>query len=129
MSGSRHGRTKRPGQALIGVGIAAALLWWRWATIAWALALFALAFGTRYEGFVALVPALTADYFGGRNVGAIIGALYTSVAFSVLVAPPGAGVAYDLRHSGGGWVGRAAREIDPACADLDEEERMRRAQE
>lgn len=88
-------------RALAGMfaGIAAALLWWRWATSTWALALFALVFGACYGGFVALIPALTADYFGGRNVGAIIGALYTSVAWSALVGPTVAGVAYDLRHS------------------------------
>jgi OFA family oxalate/formate antiporter-like MFS transporter len=88
-------------RALAGMfaGLAAILLWWRWATSVWSLVVFVLVFGACYGGFVALVPALTADYFGGRNVSGIIGVLYTSVAVGTLVGPTLAGVAYDLRHS------------------------------
>ena len=39
------------------------------------------------------------DHFGGRNVSAIIGVLYTSVAFGTLVGPSAAGFAFDLSHS------------------------------
>jgi MFS family permease len=52
-----------------------------------------------YGGFVAILPALVMDYFGGRHVGAIIGVLYTSVAAGTLVGPSAAGYAFDLRHS------------------------------
>ena len=30
-----------------------------------------------YGGWVALLPAVVMDYFGGRNIGALIGILYT----------------------------------------------------
>jgi MFS family permease len=63
------------------------------------LLVFALWFGAAYGGFVALVPALTADYFGGRNVGAILGMLYTGAAFGALVGPPFAGTVFDVRGS------------------------------
>jgi hypothetical protein len=36
------------------------------------------------------------DYLGARNAGAIIGALYTSVAPGTLIGPPLAGYAFDL---------------------------------
>ncbi|WP_369723448.1 hypothetical protein AB8Z38_05435 [Bradyrhizobium sp. LLZ17] len=39
------------------------------------------------------------DYFGGRNVGGIIGILYTSIAFGTLIGPSAAGFAYDVNHS------------------------------
>jgi MFS family permease len=39
------------------------------------------------------------DYFGGRNVGGIIGILYTSVAFGTLIGPTAAGFAFDFSHS------------------------------
>jgi MFS family permease len=48
---------------------------------------------------VAILPALVMDYFGGRHVSAIIGALYTSVAVGTLIGPSAAGLAFDLRHS------------------------------
>jgi len=46
-----------------------------------------------------VLPALVADYFGGRNVGGIIGVLYTSVAFGTLIGPSAAGLAFDLSRS------------------------------
>ena len=55
-----------------------------------------LVYGAFYGGFVALVPAVIIDYLGTRNAGAIIGALYTSVAPGTLIGPPLAGYAYDL---------------------------------
>jgi MFS family permease len=42
------------------------------------------------------VPAVIIDYLGTRSAGAIIGALYTSVAPGALLGPPLAGYAYDL---------------------------------
>ncbi|MGE0734533.1 MAG: MFS transporter [Alphaproteobacteria bacterium] len=85
-------------QSLIGmfVGIALIMLYWLIATKFWELALFALVFGACYGGFVALVPAVTVDYFGPRNAGGIIGALYTSVGLSTFLGPAMAGYAFDF---------------------------------
>ena len=49
-----------------------------------------------YGGWVAVLPAVVMDYFGGRNVSGIIGILYTSVAFGTLIGPSAAGFAFDL---------------------------------
>ncbi|OIR09807.1 putative MFS-type transporter YhjX [mine drainage metagenome] len=65
----------------------------------WQIALFAFVYGVFYGGFVALLPALTTDYFGRRNVGGIIGILYTSVAFGTLAGPSAVGYIFDLSHS------------------------------
>ncbi|MCW5772068.1 MAG: MFS transporter [Rhodospirillaceae bacterium] len=69
---------------------------WAVSSAAWQLAAFAVIFGACYGGFVALMPAVIIDYLGPRNAGAIIGALYTSVAPGTLIGPPLAGYAYDL---------------------------------
>ena len=76
-------------------GIALMQLWWLAATSAWQLAAFAFIFGTCYGGFVALYPALTVDYFGGRNAGGIIGVLYTGGAAGSFLGPKLAGDAFD----------------------------------
>jgi MFS family permease len=80
-------------------GMAFALLVWALSTSLWALGLFAFVFGVFYGGYVAVLPALVMDYFGGRNVSGIIGVLYTSVAFGTLIGPSAAGFAFDLSHS------------------------------
>lgn len=80
-------------------GMAAALGLWGAAGQFWALALFGLVFGLFYGGWVALLPAVVMDYFGGRHVSGIIGMLYTSVAFGTLIGPVAAGYAYDLDGS------------------------------
>jgi OFA family oxalate/formate antiporter-like MFS transporter len=81
----------------VGMGLALAI--WAGSTTLWPLAAFAFAYGVFYGGFVALLPALVMDYFGGRNVSGIIGILYTSVAFGTLVGPSAVGFAFDLSHS------------------------------
>lgn len=81
------------------VGMAAAMGLWAAASDFAALAAFALAYCVFYGGWVALLPALVADYFGGRAVSSIIGVLYTSVAFGTLVGPIAAGRAYDAAGS------------------------------
>ena len=65
----------------------------------WVLAFFALVYGVFYGVFVAIMPALVMDYFGGRHVSSIIGVLYTSVAVGTLVGPSAAGYAFDVSHS------------------------------
>jgi MFS transporter, OFA family, oxalate/formate antiporter len=80
-------------------GMAVALAVWALSTTLWPLAAFAFVYGIFYGGWVAVLPAVVMDYFGGRNVSAIIGALYTSVAVGTLVGPSAAGFAFDLSHS------------------------------
>ena len=80
-------------------GMALALVIWLFLTGFWPLAIFGLVFGTAYGGWVALLPAVVMDYFGGRNVSGIIGVLYTSAGFGALIGPSAAGFAFDLSHS------------------------------
>jgi MFS family permease len=80
-------------------GMALALVVWVLSTSLWSLATFALVYGLFYGGFVAILPPLVMDFFGGRNVSGIIGVLYTSVAFGTLIGPSAAGFAFDVSHS------------------------------
>jgi MFS family permease len=81
------------------IGMAVALVIWLISTSVWPLAAFAFVYGVFYGGWVAVLPAVVMDYFGGRNVGGIIGILYTSVAFGTLIGPSAAGFAFDLTHT------------------------------
>ncbi|HEY8554756.1 MAG TPA: MFS transporter [Burkholderiales bacterium] len=90
---------RRFATGLMFAGMACMLFLWLLATGPVLLVVFALLFGTFYGGFVALIPALTADYFGGRSVAGIIGFLYTSVAFGTLFGPTLAGLAFDVTGS------------------------------
>ncbi len=81
------------------VGMAASLPIWAISTAFWPLAVFAFLFGVAYGGWVALLPSVVMDYFGGRNVSGIIGVLYTSAGIGTLVGPTAAGFAFDLSHS------------------------------
>jgi MFS family permease len=84
---------------LMFAGMALTLASWAISTGLWSLATFAFAFGVFYGGWVAVLPAVVMDYFGGRNVSGLIGILYTSVAFGTLVGPSAAGFAFDASHS------------------------------
>jgi MFS family permease len=84
---------------LMFMGMALALAIWAVSANAWSLAVFAFVYGVFYGGWVAILPAVVMDYFGGRNVSGIIGILYTSVAFGTLIGPSAAGFAFDLSHS------------------------------
>jgi OFA family oxalate/formate antiporter-like MFS transporter len=75
------------------------LIVWAVSTGFWPLAAFAFVYGVFYGGWVALLPAVVMDYFGGRNVSGIIGILYTSAAFGTLIGPSAAGYAFDLTGS------------------------------
>ena len=81
------------------VGMAVALGIWVVSTNVWWLAVFAFVYGVFYGGWVAVLPAVVMDSFGGRNVGGLIGILYTSVAFGTLIGPSAAGFAFDVSHS------------------------------
>jgi OFA family oxalate/formate antiporter-like MFS transporter len=76
-----------------------ALAYWVVAQGFLALAVFALAFGLFYGGFVALIPAFTADLFGLRAMSAVLGVLYTSVAAGTLLGPTLAGWVFDIAGS------------------------------
>lgn len=59
------------------------------------LALFALWFGLSYGSIVSLLPAICMDYFGGRAVASVVGALYSGAALGNLLGPVLAGAAFD----------------------------------
>ncbi|WJR81545.1 MFS transporter [Bradyrhizobium sp. NP1] len=80
-------------------GMALALSIWAVSGNLSLLVAFAFIFGVFYGGWVAVLPAVVMDYFGGRNVSGLIGILYTSVAFGTLIGPAAAGFAFDLNHS------------------------------
>lgn len=80
-------------------GMAFSLGIWALSASFWGLAVFAFVYGVFYGGWVAVLPAVVMDCFGGRNVTGIIGILYTSVAFGTLIGPSAAGFAFDLSHS------------------------------
>ena len=84
---------------LMFAGMAFALAIWAFASRFWSLAAFAFVYGVFYGGWVAVLPAVVMDYFGGRNVSGLIGILYTSVALGTLIGPSAAGFAFDLSHS------------------------------
>ena len=84
---------------LMFAGMAFALAIWAFASSFWSLAAFAFVYGIFYGGWVAVLPAVVMDYFGGRNVSGLIGILYTSVAFGTLVGLSAAGFAFDFSHS------------------------------
>jgi MFS family permease len=90
---------RRQGLAAAFLLMAAMQLWWLMSTNLWSLLVFAFCFGTGYGGFVALIPALTADYFGVRQAGALIGLLYTGAGIGSFFGPILAGIVFDLRHS------------------------------
>lgn len=81
------------------IGMALALAIWAASTNFLALIAFAVVYGICYGGWVAVLPAVVMDCFGGRNVSGIIGVLYTSVAFGTLIGPSAAGFAFDLNRS------------------------------
>lgn len=80
-------------------GAAATFAWWLIAANVWQLAIFALIYGACYGGYVAILPAVAADYFSGPNISGVIGTLITSVAVGNLIGPPIAGFIFDLLQS------------------------------
>ena len=99
LGGLADGLGRERALLLMFVGMAGALLIWMFSTAFWGMTVFALVYGVFYGGFVAVLPALVMDYFGGRNVGGIIGVLYTSIAAGTLIGPSAAGFAFDVSHS------------------------------
>lgn len=64
-----------------------------------ALALFAVLFGAANGGCIALYPAVAATWFGTRNLGAILGALYIAVGIAAVAGGSLAGLLFDLYES------------------------------
>lgn len=80
-------------------GMTAGMIVWAVSTQFWSLAAFAFIYGVFYGGWVAVLPVVVIDYFGGRNVSGILGILFTSVAFGTLIGPTAAGFAFDVSGS------------------------------
>ena len=72
-----------------------------WSPSMAALAGFALLMGLGYGGYVGIMPALAMQYFGGKNLAGIIGALYFAAGLGTLVSPTFAGWAFDRNGSYG----------------------------
>ena len=64
-----------------------------------ALGVFAFIFGTSYGAMVGVCPPLCMDYFGGKSLSGIIGALYFAAGIGSLFAPTFAGWMYDVTQS------------------------------
>ncbi|MGO4396020.1 MFS transporter [Variovorax sp. M-6] len=64
-----------------------------------ALVVFTLLFGAANGGCIALYPAVAAGWFGTRQLGAILGALYIGVGVAALFGASAAGLLFDLRGS------------------------------
>ena len=94
--GDRFGRRRL--LASLTFAVAASFALWASASGMIQLALFALTFGMSYGGCVGLYPAVAADLFGTRNIGAVIGYLYTAVGIAALIGPTAAGFIFD--HTG-----------------------------
>ena len=90
---------RRQSLAAMYVGAAAIFAWWLVAANVWQLAIFAIIYGACYGGYVAILPAVTADYFSGPKISGIIGMIYTSVAVGNLIGPTIAGFIFDLVQS------------------------------
>lgn len=75
--------------------VAASFVVWSSAGSFAALAIFAVLFGAAYGGCVGLYPAVAADLFGTRNIGAMLGYLYTGVGIAALLGPTVAGFVFD----------------------------------
>ncbi len=90
----RIGRGLALGLMYAGMGLA--MLVWLVSSGYGALVFLAIFFGLFYGGMVALLPAITADYFEGGAISGIIGVLYTHISIGVLIGPSLAGYAYDL---------------------------------
>ncbi|NKJ35460.1 MFS transporter [Rhizobium sp. SG570] len=95
--GDRLGRRRL--LASLTFAVAGSFALWASATGMIQLALFALTFGMSYGGCVGLYPAVAADLFGTRRIGAVLGYLYTAVGIAALIGPTAAGFIFDRTGS------------------------------
>lgn len=76
-----------------------ALLWVMAAKEAWMLYLFAIIFGFGYGGLAALTSTVTAELFGLRSLGAIVGVVMFSFTLGGAIGPLLAGSIFDISGS------------------------------
>ena len=81
-------------QACFGVMGASFGVWLLTSSLPW-LVVFAIVMGVSYGGFIALSPAVTAELFGVRGLGGLLGLSYTAAAVGGLLGPPIAGALID----------------------------------
>jgi MFS family permease len=89
----RMGRLKSLSIMYAGLGVC--FVAWSQSQSLWALIIMAVGMGLFYGGFVATMPAVVMDIFGGRAVSGIIGWLYTAPGIGTLIGPTMAGYAFD----------------------------------
>lgn len=82
------------------VGMVVVLVVWVGVGIVVMFVVFVFVFGVFYGGWVVVLLVVVMDYFGGCNVSVIIGILYMSVVFGMLVGLVVVGFVYDV---GGGY--------------------------
>lgn len=87
---------RRPTLVALYAGLAASYLLWLGAGTLPGLVAFTLCFGLCYGGYIALVPALIADYFAGPRLSSVIGVQYTSAGLGSLLGPVTVGWLFDL---------------------------------
>ena len=75
--------------------MAVALVLWPLATTTPQLITFGLIYALAAGTFIALLPALASDYFGGARLGAVTGWLFAAAALGTLVSAPVAGTIFD----------------------------------
>jgi len=85
-------------QACFGVMGASYAIWLASSSLPW-LVVFATVMGASYGGFIALSPAVTAELFGVRGLGGLLGLSYTAAALGGLLGPPIAGALIDATGS------------------------------
>jgi MFS family permease len=90
---------RRQTLTILFAALAFVLVGWLACVTALTLAVFAILFGVGWGGFIALLPALSADYFGGPHGTGVFGLLATNFAFGSLLGPALAGFAFDATGS------------------------------
>jgi len=72
-----------------------------WPFLVWfpAMAVYAIIFGMVGGGFVSMVPAVAADYFGVEKLVSIVGILYAAAGVGFLLGPPITGLLFDMHGS------------------------------
>jgi len=85
--------------AILTFAVAGSFILWSIANDMFILAMFAVMFGMSYGGCVGLYPAVAADLFGTRQIGPILGYLYTAVGVAALLGPTVTGFVFDRTGS------------------------------
>jgi len=96
-AGDRIGN--RPSLIISSILMAVALLWVMLAKEVWMLYLFAIVFGFGYGGLAALTSPVTAELFGLRSLGAILGVIMFSFTVGGAIGPVLAGSIFDMSGS------------------------------